>query len=64
VKNEYEKIVSSNTEFDVLMDLPEDELNSITDRKIAEGILKVRAGELSITPGYDGVFGKVSIFSE
>ncbi len=64
VKNEYERIVSSHTEFDVLMDLTEDDLFSITDRKIAEGILKVRAGDLSITPGYDGVFGKVSIFSE
>jgi PHP family Zn ribbon phosphoesterase len=64
VKNEFEKIVTSNTEFNVLMDLSEDELYRITDRKIAEGILKVRAGDLSITPGYDGVFGKVSIFAD
>ncbi len=64
VKQEYEKIVSSRTEFNVLMDMPEDELCSITDRKIAEGIIKVRAGDLSIIPGYDGVFGKVSIFSK
>ncbi|UCH81069.1 MAG: DNA helicase UvrD [Nitrospiraceae bacterium] len=64
VKNEYEKIVSTSTEFEVMLDLTVDELHKITDRKIAEGILKVRAGDMSIIPGYDGVFGKVSIFSD
>jgi uncharacterized protein (TIGR00375 family) len=64
VKNEYEKIVSTSTEFEVILDLTVDELHKITDRKIAEGILKVRAGDMSIIPGYDGVFGKVSIFSD
>jgi len=63
VKKEYEKLVSLNTEFEILIDLPESGLYKITDSRIAEGILRVRAGDIDITPGYDGEYGKVSIFS-
>lgn len=64
VKKEYERLVTMNTEFEILLDLPEDVLYKIADKKIAEGILKVRAGDIHIIPGYDGVYGNVSIFSK
>ncbi len=32
--------------------------------KIAEGISRVRQGNIQIEPGYDGVFGKVRVFSD
>lgn len=64
VKREYERLVAMNTEFEILLDLPEDALYRIADKKIAEGILKVRAGDIHIIPGYDGVYGNVSIFSK
>lgn len=64
VKREYERLVTLNTEFEILLDLPEDVLYRIADKKIAEGILKVRAGDIHIIPGYDGVYGRVSIFSK
>ncbi|MEK6527305.1 MAG: endonuclease Q family protein [Nitrospirota bacterium] len=64
VKKEYERLIALHTEFEILLDLPETELHRITDRKIAEGILKVRAGKINIIPGYDGVYGKISIFSK
>jgi PHP family Zn ribbon phosphoesterase len=31
---------------------------------VAEGIGKVRSGDIVIKPGYDGVFGEVTIWKE
>jgi uncharacterized protein (TIGR00375 family) len=64
VSTEYEKMLSSYREFEILLDLPEDELFRITQRKIAEGIIRVRTGNIYVRPGYDGVFGNVSLFKE
>lgn len=64
VKKAYEDMLSRHREFEILIDTPDDELYRITDKRIAEGIIRVRNGEVKITPGYDGVYGKVSIFYE
>ncbi|UCF87195.1 MAG: DNA helicase UvrD [Nitrospiraceae bacterium] len=64
VTTEYEKMLSSHREFEILLDLPEDELFRITQKMIAEGIISVRKGSIYVKPGYDGVFGTVSLFKE
>lgn len=65
VEREYEKLISAGgSEFRILLDLPEEELTRFTPQKILEGIKRVRRGELKITPGYDGVYGKVKIFGD
>ncbi len=65
VKEEYERIVSVVApELEILMDKSEAELFSAIDSKIAEGIMKVRRGEVEIAPGYDGEYGKIKIFKE
>ena len=65
VVNEYKRIVGlGGTEFKVLLDLEEDELKKIASHKIADGITRVRNGKVSITPGYDGEYGKVKIFKD
>jgi uncharacterized protein (TIGR00375 family) len=63
VKGEYERIVSVvGSELDVLLNKSEEELAAGIDGKIVEGIVKVRKGEVEITPGYDGEYGKIKIF--
>lgn len=64
VKAEYEKIIEHFSEFDVLLETPIEELKKIADSQVVEGIYRSRIGKVNIQPGFDGVFGKVKIFSE
>ncbi|OGZ95849.1 MAG: DNA helicase UvrD [Candidatus Sungbacteria bacterium RIFCSPHIGHO2_01_FULL_50_25] len=64
VKAEYKKSVESfGSEFSVLMDTSDSDLKNALLPEIAEGIRRVRAGELHIEPGYDGEYGVVKIFN-
>jgi len=42
--------------------LPFDGIKKIASPKVYEGIMLVRQGKLKIVPGYDGVYGEISIF--
>jgi len=65
VEREYFRLVEQGgSEFAILLDLPPEELRRIAPPRIYEGIMRVRRGELEITPGYDGVYGKIRIFGE
>jgi DNA helicase II / ATP-dependent DNA helicase PcrA len=46
------------------LDVDERSLKAATLPEIAEGIMRVREGRVSIEPGYDGEYGKVHIFAE
>jgi len=62
---EYDKLISKfGSEFFVLLDAPIDEIEQIVDSKIAEGIKRMREGNVKIEPGYDGEFGKIKLFDE
>jgi uncharacterized protein (TIGR00375 family) len=55
-------IEKGGNEFRILRDLSPNELSSFVPERIVEGILRVREGRVAIKPGYDGMYGEVSIF--
>jgi len=52
------------SEFAVLLNTPFEELEKVAGKKIVEALERVRAGNIVIEPGYDGVFGEVKIWSK
>ena len=63
VDKEYIRMVEKGgSEFNILLESSEEELQRLTSPRIADGIMKVRRGEIEIVPGYDGVFGTIRIF--
>jgi PHP family Zn ribbon phosphoesterase len=65
VETEYARLVErGESEFRILLDASPEELASFAPPKILEGILRMRQGKVSIIPGHDGVYGKITLFPE
>jgi len=60
----YNKLMNSfGSELSILLDLDLDKLKIVNPR-VATGLERVRRGELSLQPGFDGQYGQVHVFSE
>ncbi len=65
VNREYFNVIERcGTEFEALFNAPGETLRSVTSQRIADGILRMRARQVVIEPGYDGEYGKVRLFTE
>lgn len=61
----FEQMIQTlGTEFDILRNVPSEDIKSCAGERIAEGIENVRTGNVKRIPGYDGEYGKIELFEE
>ena len=65
VEREYKNLIEKfGNEFEILLNSSCQDLQGQSRPEIVEGIKRLREGKLFIEPGYDGVYGKIRIFSK
>lgn len=65
VQKEYEKMLEQlGAEFEILRNLPLEDIRQVSGGRIAEGIRRLRSGEVERIPGFDGEYGIIRLFCE
>lgn len=65
VTKHYNNLIKNlGNEFKILLESTEKEIAEKSLPIIANGVIRMREGKVSIEPGYDGVYGKIKIFSD
>ena len=65
VQREYAKLVAElDSELAVLTDAPLPDIAGVSGERVAEGVARVRRGDISVDPGYDGVYGTVKVWPD
>ena len=63
VERDYRSFIAKfGTEFDILIRATPAELVKGLPKRVADGVLRMRQGKVNINPGFDGEYGKVSLF--
>lgn len=64
VQREYMNMLQKlGPEFEILRNLPLDEIRNVSGNLIAEGIGRLRRGEVTRIPGFDGEYGVIRLFA-
>ena len=63
-KEYYNVIAKFGTEFNVLLKASRGELVKGLGPRLAEGIMRMREGKVSAVAGYDGEYGRISVFGK
>ena len=63
----YRLIEKGGSEFSILLDMSKEELEKLKipelpGELLAQAIVKMRSGEVSVSPGYDGEYGRIRVF--
>lgn len=65
VQSRYMQLVEElGSELRILTDVDIADISLVGGERIADGVQRVRKGDIVIEPGYDGVFGKVSVWQD
>ncbi len=65
VAEHYKELIKRiGSEFKILLDAKRENIMAASLPEIAEGIMRVRKGKVNVEPGYDGEYGKISIFGK
>ncbi len=65
VEREYFNLLTQcGTEFEVLLKASEELLRKAAPARLVDGILRMRQGQVTVVPGYDGEYGRVKLFGE
>jgi len=64
VKVVYDNLIENlGAEFDILLDVSLNDIEKFSNADIAGAVKRVRAGNIYVVPGYDGIFGTVKVFT-
>jgi len=56
-------VMRFGSEYSVLLDATRESLSEVVDPGLSEAIIRVREDRVRVVPGYDGVYGRIEIFS-
>ena len=63
VQGQYEMLLEKlGAEFSILREVPVEDIRAAGGERIAEGIRRLRTGEVVKKPGFDGEYGKIELF--
>ncbi len=65
VTRRYQQLLQNiGTEFDILLNLPMEDIARQTDALLTEAIRRMRNGQVVIKEGFDGEYGRIHVFDE
>lgn len=65
LRTTYNQLIQEfQSEFNLLLNTPVDEIKSRHSERLGEAIRRIRTGHVLIEPGYDGVYGRVQVFDK
>jgi uncharacterized protein (TIGR00375 family) len=57
-------VTAFGNEYTVVLETPVEQLQTVVEPPIAAAIMRVRNGDITVNPGYDGVYGEIKLFEE
>lgn len=65
VQREYRNMLHRlGPEFEILRNLPLEDIRTVSGHLVAEGIGRLRSGQVTRIPGYDGEYGTIKLFTQ